>query len=188
MSSMEPISYSCNKRGHFQKVCKTTFEEHVDEFEASKEKDNNEQMSFGEIAGLVYGMSQISKQVQSMSKLTVPHMLYDELKWINSQPPAPPYIKLQVRVDTKAFLDNNFKPPSAYRHRMSEMSVLADTGCQACCMGPDELRKLGLSKKDLLPVDMKLNGANGSKIQILGAIFVIISGHDEAGKQDLIMR
>ena len=62
------------------------------------------------------------------------------------------------------------------------MSVLADTGCQACCIGPDELRKLGLSEKDLLPVDMKLNGANESKIQILGGIFVITSGRDEAGK------
>ena len=50
-------------------------------------------------------------------------------------------------------------------------------------MGVDELRKLGLSKKDLLPVDMKLNGANGSNIKIQGAIFVIISGRDTNGKQ-----
>ena len=62
------------------------------------------------------------------------------------------------------------------------MSVLADTGCQACVMGPDELRKLGLSEKDLLPVDMKLHGANGSNIQILGAIFIIISGRDAERK------
>ena len=64
------------------------------------------------------------------------------------------------------------------------MSVLADTGCQACCIGPDELRKLGLSKKGLLPVDMKLNGANGSKIQILGAISVLIPGRDKALETD----
>ena len=113
-SAWNKSCYSCNKRGHFQKFCKTTFEEHVDEFEAFEEKDNHEQMNFGEIAGLVYSMSEISKQVQSMNKLTVPHMLYDEVKWINSQPPTPPYIKLQVRVDTKDFLENNFKPPSAY--------------------------------------------------------------------------
>ena len=102
--------FLCTKRGHFQKVCKTAFKEHVDKFEAVKEENYNKP-SFGEIAGLAYGMSQIEKQVQSMNKLTVPHMLYDELKWINSQPPAPPYIKLQV---TKVFLENNFKPPSAY--------------------------------------------------------------------------
>ena len=62
------------------------------------------------------------------------------------------------------------------------MPVLADTGCQACVMGPEELRKLGLSEKDLLPVDMKLHGANGSNIQILGAIFIIISGRDAERK------
>ena len=79
-------------------------------------------------------------------------MLYDELKWIISQPPAQPYIRLQVRVDTKAFHQNNFKQPSAYRHRSAEMPVLADTGCQACVIG------------------------------VLGAIFIIISCHDAERK------
>ena len=51
-------------------------EEPLDEFEAIKEEDNNN-LTFGEIAGLVYGMSQISKEAQRMNKLKVPHMLYD---------------------------------------------------------------------------------------------------------------
>ena len=139
-------------------------------------------MSIGEVAALGYCMSQISKQVQRMNKVKVPHMLYDELNWIISQPPPQPYIKLQVRIDTKAYQHHNFRPPSAYRHRSTELPVLADTGCQASCMGTEELRKLGLSEKDLLPVDMNLQGANGSKLQILGAIFIIISGRDAAGK------
>ena len=49
-------------------------------------------------------------------------------------------------------------------------------------MGTEELVKLGLSMKDLLPVAMKLHGANGSNIQIHGAIYVVISGRDAAGK------
>ena len=180
-SAWNKFCYSCNKRGHLQNVCKTTFAEHVDEFEAVKEEYTKD-LSFGEIAGLAYGMSQISKEVQRRTTLKVPHMLYEELKWITAHPPPPPYIKLQVRVDTKAFQHHNFKPPSPYRHRSTEMSALADTGCQACCMGREELRKLGLSEKDLLPVEMKLNGANGSSIQILGGLFVVISGRDAAGK------
>ena len=42
----------CSKRGHLQNVCRTTMEEHFDEFEAIKEEDNND-LTFGEIAGLV---------------------------------------------------------------------------------------------------------------------------------------
>ena len=70
----------CNKRGHLKNVCKTTMEEPSDEFEAIEEEDNND-LTFGEIAGLVYGMSQISKEAQRMNKVKVPHMLYDQLKW-----------------------------------------------------------------------------------------------------------
>ena len=96
--------------------------EPVDEFDVIKEDVND--LSFGEIAGLVFGMSQITKEVQRKTNLKVPHMLYDELRWITSHPPPQPYIKLQVRVDTKAFQYHNFKPPSPYRHRSTEMSVL----------------------------------------------------------------
>ena len=84
----------CNKRGHFQRVCKVTIEEDIDEFEEIKKDDD--ELSFGEIAALRYCISQISKQVQRMNRVKVPHMLYDELKWIISQPPAQPYIRLQV--------------------------------------------------------------------------------------------
>ena len=49
-------------------------------------------------------------------------------------------------------------------------------------MGPRELAKLGLSEKDLIPVEMKLGGANGSQLEILGGLFLVISGTDAAGK------
>ena len=139
-------------------------------------------VGFGEIAALKYCVEKISKDIDGLNKLKVPHMLHEELGWIKSHPPPQPYIKLNVRVDTKAYQQNKYKPPSAYRHRSAEMSVLADSGCQACVMGTEELRKLGLTEKDLLPVGMKLHGANGSNIQILGAVFVTISGQDAAGK------
>ena len=189
---------NCQKKGHFKVVCKakdrsrskSTSEIQVETSSIDQIFENDDKtdylqvnsISFGELAAFRYCLGKVAKEVNNLHKLTDPHMLYDELKWITTDPPPAPYIRLQVRVDTKAFLDNNFKPPSAYRHRTTDLSVLADTGCQACCMGTEELRKLGLSEKDLLPVDMKLNGANGSKIQILGAIFIVISGRDDAGK------
>ena len=139
-------------------------------------------MSIGEFAALRYCLAKVSNEVNNINKLKVPHMLYEEVKWTIAHPPLQPYIKLQIRVDTKAFRDHNLKPPSAYRHRSTDIPVLADTGCQACCMGPKELSKLGLLVNDLIPVEMKLGGANGSQLKILGGVFLIISGTDEAGK------
>ena len=49
-------------------------------------------------------------------------------------------------------------------------------------MGPRELSKLGLMENDLLEVEMKLNGANGSQLRIMGGVFLVISGTDAAGK------
>ena len=112
-------------------------------------------MSIGEYAALRYCISKVSTEVNRINKLKVPHMLYDQLKWTISHPPPQPFVKLQVRVDTKAFKYHNFKPPSPYKHRSIEIPVLADSGCQACCMGPRELAKLGLSEDDLIPVEMK---------------------------------
>ena len=139
-------------------------------------------VSFGELAALRYCMEKVSNEVNKINKLKVPHMLHDQLRWTLSHPPPQPFIKLQVRVDTKAYKYHNFKPPSPYRHRSAEMPVLADSGCQASCMGPRELNKLGLTEKDLLEVEMKLNGANGSQLRILGGVFLVVAGHDEAGK------
>ena len=154
----------------------------VIEQEGSEDSARLNSISLGEVAGLMYCVARVNREVNKVNRLKVPHMLYEELKWTISHPPPQPFIKLQVRVDTKSFKEQNFKPPSAYRHRSTEMPVLADTGCQACCMGPRELSKLGLIENDLIPVEMKLGGANGSQLKILGGVFLTISGTDTAGK------
>ena len=47
-SAWNKFCWSCNGRGHFQRVCKATIEEDFDEFEDIKEDDD--ELSFGEIA------------------------------------------------------------------------------------------------------------------------------------------
>ena len=62
------------------------------------------------------------------------------------------------------------------------MSCMADTGCQACCMGPRQLYKLGVTETDLLEPLLSLNAANKTGIHILGAVYLAISGKDKLGK------
>ena len=42
-------------------------------------------------------------------------------------------------------------------------------------MGPNQLSRLGLTKNDLIPVEMNLKGANGSGLNIHAALFLLIS-------------
>ena len=82
---------------------------------------------------------------------------------------------------SKSYTENGFVPPPATRRRNTDMKCLADTGCQACCMGPTQLYKLGITEQDLLVPELSLKTANTSGIDIVGALFVEISGKDVCG-------
>ena len=77
---------------------------------------------------------------------------------------------------------NGLRPPSAYKRRDTELSALADTGCQAVCMGRVQLQSLGLSVKDLLTPMLNLKAANETGINVLGVVFIYLSGKDKRGK------
>ena len=61
--------------------------------------------------------------------------------------------------------------------------MTADTGCMSCLAGINTLVKLGLSRKDLIPVTTQMRSADNDRIELLGAIFIELSGNDEKGKQ-----
>ena len=130
----------------------------------------------------LYCVSKVARELQSIGRVKVPHMLFDNLRWVKSRPPKQPHIKLTVRVDTRSYRDNDIRPPSAYKHRTADMTSLADTGCQALVMGPQQLTQLGLTKCDLMECEQRLTGANGGSIVILGAVFIVVSGTDNTGK------
>ena len=140
-------------------------------------------ISLGEVAGLMYCAARVNREVSKVNKMKVPHMLHEQLEWVVKHPPPQPCLQLTVNIDTQAYRDNKVQPPSALKHRSADMTALADTGCQAVCMGPGQLTRTGLSVKDLMEVDLRLSGANGSSIRILGGLFITITGVDRDGKK-----
>merc|ERR1712082_36793 len=64
-----------------------------------------------------------------------------------------------------------------------QLTALADTGCQAVCMGRTQLQSLGLSVSDLLTPILNLKAANDTGITVLGAVFLYLSGKDKLGKE-----
>ena len=128
-------------------------------------------------------MAMVRKRLGRFRKKKVPHMLYEHLRWITQSPPQHPTCSLSVAVSSKGYSDNKFKPPPMARRRESNMSVLADTGCQACCMGPSQIHALGLSQVDLIEPVLNLKAANSTGITILGATYLYIYGRDKTGRK-----
>ena len=139
-------------------------------------------VTFGEVAALLYCARKVTRELQSINKVKVPHMLRENLKWIVRGAESQPVIRLAVQVSTKSYTANNIKPPSAYRHRQADLSMLADTGSQAVIMGTNQLGQLGLTVWDLLECEMSLSGVTNSSVQIIGALFVRVSGSDSQQK------
>ena len=60
--------------------------------------------------------------------------------------------------------------------------AMADTGCQSCLADISLLPKLGLERRQLTPVTMKMTAANNHGIHIAGALVLRISGTSPTGQ------
>ena len=109
------------------------------------------------------------------------HHLYHESTdtWVKEPSQPQPYIKLLMRVQHEDYEQFGFAPqPNQWN---ATIYAMADTGCQSCLVGIDNVRKLGLHKRNLIPVKMRMHAANNDNINILGAAILGFSGQDGSG-------
>jgi len=64
----------------------------------------------------------------------------------------------------------------------ASIPALADTGCQSCLTGLKVVQRLGLREEQLIPVTMRMHGANNDGIRILGALLLRISCINSTGQ------
>ena len=169
--------------GHFKRQCLSKKHKQSGGSSEVTEEVETKSISAGEMAGLFQVMATVSKQLKANSSIKVPHMLYDQLKWVKQSPPSHPVLKLEASVSTTGYHQVGARPPPATRRRTATFKTLADTGCQACCMGPNQLHSLGMNTVDLLSPALNLRAANATGINILGAAFIYISGMSSGGKK-----
>ena len=77
---------------------------------------------------------------------------------------------------------NHFHPLNTVRAHPRHSAIIkatSDTGCQSCLAGMSTLAKLGISTKDLIPVTTQMRSADNDHIELLGAIFIELSGIGE---------
>ena len=177
---------TCGRVGHFRKKClsRKNKEDAGKRSAGVVEKEDEvevDSVSAGELAGLMYVMAEVAMTAAKASKVKVPHMLFDQLRWIKKSPPSHPMLTVGVSVATDGYKEVGAMVPPATRRRSADMKALADTGCQACCIGERQLNKLGLIKGDLLQPVLSLKAANATGIVILGATFIKVEGRSSSG-------
>ena len=93
-----------------------------------------------------------------------------------------PTLRLQVTTDESDYQQFGIPHPEIMP---SFVTVVTDTGAQSCLWSLKDFYRCGFQDSDLLPVKRTMLTANQEEIDIRGAVFVRLSGHDSAGKEQV---
>ena len=115
----------CKKRGHFGDMCRSSKKAHsvredsvatdhlntafVEDMSYKPEDFQCNSLSFGEIAALHYSVKKLTRDLKSINKIKIPHMLQENLKWIVRRAESQPMIKVSLRVSSKSYIENGIK-------------------------------------------------------------------------------
>ncbi|KAK3873864.1 hypothetical protein Pcinc_021155 [Petrolisthes cinctipes] len=91
-----------------------------------------------------------------------------------------PTLKLSVAVDVEAY--TKMKIPCPPR-RSATIIAIADSGAQTCLMGLQIMKNWGLRQQQLTQVTKRILAANNEEINVLGAVFLKLSGRNQKGEQ-----
>ena len=111
------------------------------------------------------------------------HHIYNDLTdaWQKSRSSPQPCLPISFTADPFDVKNLGFKPTTFSTAPSVTHDALADSGCQSC-LGPMELlKKMNLSKENLLPVTMLMKAANNKGINIVGALPLRLSGTSPFG-------
>ena len=116
-------------------------------------------------------------------RTSLAHHVFDKVtkEWMRRRSKSQPYIRLQMSIQREDY--NHFGFSLRAPQTQSFVSAMADTGCQSCLAGLKVIKKLGLSIRDLIPVDVEMHAANNNHIRILGATILRLAGKDNKGEK-----
>ena len=113
--------------------------------------------------------------------LSIPdHYIFDgTYGWIAHEAWPHPTVPLTATIDGDAYTKLHLPSPPK---RTTRISAVADSGAQTCLMGIKVLQKLGLGREHLTRVSKRVLAANNEEINILGAVFLRLSGQAAQGQ------
>ena len=108
------------------------------------------------------------------------HIFNDTYGWIVKESNAQPTIRLTLSTNRADYDHLILSCPAISPQKVT---AITDTGAQSSLMGLKAFLACGFHQKSLFPVKRQMYTANNEGINILGAIFVRLSGADQKGKQ-----
>ena len=163
----------CKNLHHFENLCRNKSRSKV-------KQDSVEENALFE-SDATYSMLCAASTVDQPKKINLSHHLFNNITacWERQSSRPQPFIKLDISARPEDYaalgyvLTTDIKP--------IRMDVMADTGCQSCLASFATIEKLGMSKKDILPVNMRMHAANNNGIRILGAAILRYSAKSSTG-------
>ena len=84
------------------------------------------------------------------------------------------------------FLYQEYRVPVPASSSLVEATGLVDTGAQMCVGGVDLLNRLGVSLVELVVPELRIAAADNAGLQVLGAVFVTITGVGGIGRGQMV--
>ena len=112
---------------------------------------------------------------------TLFHHTYDLFRgWLKRKPEAHPAVTVTMSLCVPAYTDLDIPAPRVTA-KQSTLSSLPDSGAQMVVAGVPQLHKLGVTKRELIPLSNGISAADNSGLGLLGGVLVDISGKAEDG-------
>ena len=102
-----------------------------------------------------------------------PHMEYTHANgWNTTRPKDDPILQLKVSICKDAYKTNGLRIPTSTE---AVLPAIANSGARTTVASTSLLNSLGIKREDLFPVRQKLCGANDSRLDIIGGVFLNVS-------------
>jgi hypothetical protein len=121
-------------------------------------------------------MATIGSGRRTHKAVRVPNMIFSNNNgWENKNSEEHPTLVITVSTDAADYGHLSLPTPNI---SPKTVRVVTDSGCQSRLIGLQTFYNLGLKKSDLVKCESGLSAVNREKIEILGAIFLRLSGKD----------
>ena len=181
MKKCSAYNHTCSNCGilhHHESVCRKA--------KQSSSASSHGIMSHDNVTSLFEGYSEmgsVDMQPTAVNAIMLDHHVYNDLNrtWQRRMSDPQPFTDITVQyVPSDAHELGIHASIENCTHKVT-YKAMADTGCQSCLGGLELLEKLGLNKKHLIPVKMKMTAANSKGISIIGALPLQVTGVSPSG-------
>ena len=157
----------CSKPGHFEACCQ------------SRKEENTQLHAMSQVVGSFCQLS-VSRRHGSLIK-ALPHHVHDKFKgWIAKSPAPHPMVLTKVSLCKDGYEELSLPLPRI-TSKSTQTPAMADSGAQMVVSGMNLVHALGITRRELIPLETRVNAAGENGLGLLGGMMVTITAQDKDG-------